>query len=182
MTTQGILPNRNFATKLVIVSDKIYQSAVENADAAIELFHGYTYSAHPIATAASLATLQTYDQNDLFGRAQSLSSVWEEGLHSLKGLPNVIDLRNLGLVGAIELSSREGAPGARATEAMRKAWDAGLMIRVTGDIIALSPPLIITQEEIQTLFSTLADILRTLRNCSHPYRMEALKACDTTRL
>jgi len=146
----------------VLVSDKIYQSAMENADAPIELFHGYTYSAHPIATAAALATLRTYDDNDLFGRARELASVWEEGLHSLRGLPNVIDLRNLGLVGAIELASRSNAAGARAFEAMKKAWDDGLMIRVTGDIIALSPPLIITEDEIQTLFSKLADMLRNL--------------------
>jgi len=155
--TNGVIP-----MGAVIVSNKIHQSAMENADAAIELFHGYTYSAHPIATAAALATLKTYEQNDMFARADKISGLWENTLHDLKGLPNVIDIRNLGLVGAIELAPREGAPGARAFDAMKQAWDKGLMIRVTGDIIALSPPLIISEDEISTLFNGLKDILKNL--------------------
>lgn len=153
--TNGVIP-----MGAVIVDSNIYNSAMENADAPIELFHGYTYSAHPIAVAAALASLETYREDDLFARADSLASLWEDAVHDLKGLPHVKDLRNLGLVGAIELESRPGAPGARATEAMKKAWRQGLMIRVTGDIIALSPPLIITETEIETLFSKLADIFR----------------------
>lgn len=155
--TNGVIP-----MGAVIVDEKIYNSAMENADAPIELFHGYTYSAHPIATAAALASLRSYEENGLFERAANLSQLWEDGLHSLKDQPHVIDLRNLGLVGAIELSSRDGAPGARAFEAMREAWAQGLMIRVTGDIIALSPPLIISEEEIETLFTKLVGILRDL--------------------
>jgi beta-alanine--pyruvate transaminase len=155
--TNGVIP-----MGAVIVDKKIYNSAMENADAPIELFHGYTYSAHPIAVAAALASLETYRQNDMFARADALAPKWEEALHSLKGLPHVKDLRNLGLVGAIELESRPGAVGARAMDAMKQAWAEGLMIRVTGDIIALSPPLIISEDELQTLFGKISDILRML--------------------
>lgn len=155
--TNGVIP-----MGAVIVRDEIYQSAMDNADAPIELFHGYTYSANPIACAAALATLATYRENDLFERAGKLSQTWEDQLHALADLPNVIDIRNLGLVGAIELKSRDGAPGARAYEAMKRAWDAGLMIRVTGDIIALSPPLIISQEEISELFRIMRSVLADL--------------------
>jgi beta-alanine--pyruvate transaminase len=155
--TNGVIP-----MGAVIVSDEIYNAAMENADGPIELFHGYTYSANPMACAAALATLDSYEQNDLFQRAALLAGPWEEALHALKDLPNVIDIRNLGMVGAIELAPREGAPGARAYEAMKKAWDAGLMIRITGDIIALSPPLIITEPEINTLCETLGNVLSDL--------------------
>ena len=127
-----------------------------------KLFHGYTYSAHPLAVAAATAALETYERNDMFARVDALAPKWEDAIHALCGLPHVADLRNLGLVGAIELESRPGASGKRAWEAMRAAWDAGLMIRVTGDIIALSPPFIISESEIDTLFTTLADILRRL--------------------
>ena len=155
--TNGVVP-----MGAVIVDRKIYASAMENADAPIELFHGYTYSAHPLAVAAATAALETYERNDMFARVNALASKWEDAIHALRGLPYVADLRNLGLVGAIELESRPGAPGKRAWEAMKAAWDAGLMIRVTGDIIALSPPFIISEREIDTLFTKLADILRRL--------------------
>lgn len=155
--TNGVIP-----MGAVIVDNKIYNSAMENADAPIELFHGYTYSAHPIAVAAALASLDTYREEDLFARADGVAKRWEDALHGLKGLPHVKDLRNLGLVGAIELDSRPDAVGARATEAMKEAWRQGLMIRVTGDTIAMSPPLIITEAEIDTLFSKLADILKAI--------------------
>lgn len=153
--TNGVIP-----MGAVFVHNRIYESAMENADAPIELFHGYTYSANPIACAAALAAMESYETNGLFARAAQLAPHWEKRLHSLAGLPNIVDLRNLGLVGAIELAPREGAPGARAMEVMKKAWNAGIMIRVTGDIIALSPPLIISEQEIDTLFDTLTDILR----------------------
>ena len=155
--TNGVIP-----MGAVIVSDRIYASAMENADTPIELFHGYTYSAHPMAVAAALATLETYRENDMFARVTQLAPVWEDAVHGLKGLPHVVDLRNLGLVAGIELAPRPDAPGARGTEAMRMAWDEGLMIRVTGDIIALSPPFIITEDEIGTLFGKLAEILKRI--------------------
>ncbi len=155
--TNGIIP-----AGAVIVANKIYESAMENADAPIELFHGYTYSGHPIAAAAGLATLETYKQENLFERVADLAPYWEEAVHSLNGTKHVIDLRNLGLVGAIELASRDGAPGARGMDVMVKAWEKGIMVRVTGDILALSPPFIIEKAEIDRIFETLAEILPTV--------------------
>lgn len=162
ITTAKGLTNAVVPAGAVIISNKIYDSAMENADAAIELFHGYTYSGHPLAVAAGLATLDTYAEEGLFERAASLSSYWEDAIHSLKGTRHVIDLRNLGLVGAIELEPRPGAPTARATEAMIKAWNKGAMIRVTGDIIALSPPLIIEKAQIDQLIDTIREALEAI--------------------
>lgn len=163
ITTAKGLTNGTIPMGAVIVDEKIYASAMENADTPIEIFHGYTYSAHPIAVAAALASLDTYAEEGLFARADMLAPYWENALHSLKGLPHVRDLRNLGLVGAIELDSYPGAPGKRATEAMKAAWDRGLMIRITGDIIALSPPLIVSEAEIDRIMSDLTEILRELQ-------------------
>ncbi len=153
--TNGVIP-----MGAVVVDQRIYDSVLEHADAPIELFHGYTYSGHPVAAAAGLATLDTYREEGLFERAAALSPYWENAVHSLKGARHVIDLRNLGLAGAVELEPRPGAPGARATEAMIKAWERGVMIRVTADIIALSPPLIIEKAEIDTVFGVIGDVLR----------------------
>jgi adenosylmethionine-8-amino-7-oxononanoate aminotransferase len=105
---------------------------------AIELFHGYTYSAHPVACAAGLATQRIYRRDGLLTRASELADYWADGLHSLKGLPHVIDLRNLGLIGAIELQPIAGKPGARGFDMFLRAFEQGLLVRVTGDIIALS--------------------------------------------
>ena len=143
------------------VRGEIYEAVVNDASApGIEFFHGYTYSGHPLAAAAGLATLDVYDSEGLFQRATDLAPYWEEGVHSLKGLPHVIDIRNLGMVAAVELAPRPDAPGARATEVFHQAFDEGLLIRVTGDVIALSPPLIISREQIDELIGRLADILR----------------------
>jgi beta-alanine--pyruvate transaminase len=128
----------------------------------IELFHGYTYSGNPIASAAGLATLETYKQDGLFERAAGLASYWQEGVHSLKGLPHVIDIRNMGLIGAIELEPIAGEPTKRAFQAFLNAYEKGVMIRTTGDIIAMSPPLIIEKAHIDQLFGTLSDVLKTL--------------------
>ncbi len=162
ITTAKGLTNAVVPAGAVIVANKIYDSAMENADAAIELFHGYTYSGHPLAAAAGIATLDTYAEEGLFERAASLSSYWEDAIHSLKGTRHVIDLRNLGLVGAIELEPRPDAPTARANEAMIKAWEKGAMIRVTGDIIALSPPLIIKKEQIDELIDIIRSVLESI--------------------
>ncbi|WP_316859807.1 aspartate aminotransferase family protein [uncultured Cohaesibacter sp.] len=162
ITTAKGLTNATVPAGAVIVSNEIYQSAMEHADTPIELFHGYTYSGHPLATAAGLATLDTYAEDGLFEHAAAISSYWEDAVHSLKGARNVIDLRNLGLVAGIELAPRDGAPGARAGEAMMKAWEKGAMIRVTGDIIALSPPLIVEKSHIDQLFGILAEVLETI--------------------
>ena len=143
------------------VRGEIYDAVVNGAAGpGIEFFHGYTYSGHPLAAAAGLATLDVYEGEGLYDRARELGPYWEEAVHSLKGAPHVIDIRNMGLVAAVELAPRPDAPGARATEVFHRAFDEGLLIRVTGDVIALSPPLIISREQIDELVGRLADILR----------------------
>jgi beta-alanine--pyruvate transaminase len=133
---------------------------MQGPEGAIELFHGYTYSAHPVACAAGRATQDIYRREGLLTRAKELDGYWADGLHSLRGLPHVIDLRNLGLIGAIELEPLAGQPGARGYQAFVRAFDQGLLIRVTGDTIALSPPLIIGKNHIDQVFGTLADVLK----------------------
>ncbi len=128
----------------------------------IELFHGYTYSAHPLACAAALAALEVYADDDLFARARALEPQWEQAMHSLMGLPHVIDIRNFGLVAGIELAPLPGQPGARGQAIFRAMFDSGLLIRVTGDIIALSPPLIISADQIDEIAGRLAESLRAL--------------------
>ncbi|MCB6184169.1 aspartate aminotransferase family protein [Leeia sp. TBRC 13508] len=147
----------------VIVKQEIHDAYMAaSAENAIELPHGYTYSAHPVAAAAAVATLDLYQEEKLFERAAALESHWEAGVHSLKGLPHVKDLRNIGLVAGIELESAPGKVGKRAFEVYLKAWDKGVLIRTTGDIIALSPPLIINKEQIDQIFNVLADVLKTI--------------------
>lgn len=146
----------------VFVTSDIYNAFMTGPEHAIELFHGYTYSAHPVACAASLATLDIYAREGLLNRGGEIAQYFEDALHSLKGLPHVIDIRNIGLVGAIELEPIAGEPTKRAFQAFLDAYDKGLMIRTTGDIIALSPPLIISKAEIDTIVSTLADVLKKL--------------------
>ncbi|MEK0081906.1 aspartate aminotransferase family protein [Benzoatithermus flavus] len=144
------------------VYDAIVNGEGAGPEKAIELFHGYTYSAHPLACAAALATLETYKEEGLFERAAELAPYWEERLHALRGKPNVIDIRNIGLMGAVELSARPGKPGERGYDAMLKACDKGLMIRITGDTIAMSPPLIVTREEIDQIMDRLGETLDEL--------------------
>ena len=146
----------------VAVRRGIYETVVEKAPAGIELFHGYTYSGHPLATAAGVATLDVYRSDGLFERAKALAPKWEAAVHALRGLPHVIDLRNIGLVAAIELEPRAGAPGARAFELFVDCFQRGALVRVTGDVVALSPPLIIAEQEIDQLFAMIADGLRRL--------------------
>jgi beta-alanine--pyruvate transaminase len=146
---------------VVIARSELYRTVTEAAPAdAIEFFHGYTYSAHPLACAAALATLDIYKEEGLFERALSLETHWQERLHALRGLPNVIDLRNFGLIGAIEVAPRPGAPGKRGYDIFTGCYEAGLLTRATGDTIALSPPLIIEVEQIDRLFDILGEVLR----------------------
>jgi beta-alanine--pyruvate transaminase len=146
----------------VIAKDAIYRAMAEaSAENAIEFFHGYTYSAHPLACAAALASLELYAEEDLFERVSSIETHWQERLHALKGLPNIVDLRNFGLIGAIELAARPGAPGSRAYDAFVACYEQGLLVRVTGDIIALSPPLIIETDQIDRIFDILSKVLST---------------------
>jgi beta-alanine--pyruvate transaminase len=148
----------------VAASRAVYDGIVDGAGDApgIELFHGYTYSAHPLACAAGLATLDVYADEGLFAHARGLEMHWEAALHGLHGLPHVIDVRNFGLVAGIELASIPGRPGARGQALFRAMFDTGLLIRVTGDIIALSPPLIITSAQIDEIAERLAAGLQKL--------------------
>ncbi|WP_251865455.1 aspartate aminotransferase family protein [Achromobacter sp. Marseille-Q4962] len=144
----------------VAVRREVHDAIVNGPQGGIEFFHGYTYSAHPLAAAAVLATLDIYRREDLFARARKLSAAFEEAAHSLKGAPHVIDVRNIGLVAGIELSPREGAPGARAAEAFQKCFDTGLMVRYTGDILAVSPPLIVDENQIGQIFEGIGKVLK----------------------
>jgi beta-alanine--pyruvate transaminase len=126
----------------------------------IEFFHGYTYSGHPLAAAAGLATMDVYQKEGLFERALEMEQRWGDAIHSLKGLPNVIDLRNLGLIGAIELEPIAGQPTKRAMDVFARCFDDGLLIRTTGDTIALSPPLIIEDRHIERIVDTLTRALK----------------------
>jgi beta-alanine--pyruvate transaminase len=146
---------------VVLAKSSLYQTVIEaSAETAIEFFHGYTYSAHPLACAAALGTLDTYEEEGLFDRVRSLEAHWEDRLHALRPLPNVIDLRNFGLIGAIELAPRANAPGTRAYDVFTGCYEAGLLTRATGDTIALSPPLIIENDQIDQLFDILEQVLK----------------------
>ncbi|WP_459615727.1 omega-aminotransferase AptA [Bordetella sp. 2513F-2] len=146
----------------VAVRREVHDAIVNGAQGGIEFFHGYTYSAHPLAAAAILATLGIYRRDQLFARARELSPAFEAAAHSLQGAPHVIDVRNLGLVAGIELAPREGAPGARAGEVFQKCFDQGLMVRYTGDILAVSPPLIIEPAQIEEIFHRIGEVLRSV--------------------
>ncbi|MFC4931718.1 omega-aminotransferase AptA [Massilia sp. GCM10023247] len=154
--TNGVIPMGAVFTKRFI------HDAFMEAPAGIELFHGYTYSGHPVACAAALATLQVFKEQQILEHAKSIQSYWEDAVHSLKGLPNVIDLRTIGLVAGIELEPIAGRPGARAYQALKKAFADGILIRTTGDIIALSPPLVLEKQHIDELFGKLANVLKNL--------------------
>lgn len=144
----------------VAVKREVYDTIVEGVSAGIEFSHGYTYSAHPLAAAAILATLNIYRRDDLFARADSLSGAFERAAHGLADARHVIDVRNLGLVAGIELAPREGAVGARAAEVFQKCFERGLLVRYTGDTIAISPPLIVSEEQIDHIFKTIGAILK----------------------
>lgn len=143
----------------VAVSNRIYDTFMQTSETPIELFHGYTYTGHPLACAAGLATLEVYKEEGLFDRAHDLAPYWQEAVHFLRDAKHVIDIRNLGLIGGIELEPRAGAATLRALEAFDRAWDKGLLIRVTGDIIALSPPLILEKSHIDQCVETLRTVL-----------------------
>jgi beta-alanine--pyruvate transaminase len=153
--TNGVIP-----MGAVFVTSEIHDAFMNGPEHMIEFFHGYTYSGNPIASAAALATLDTYKEEGLLTRAAELSDYWADALHSLKDCPNVIDIRNTGLIGAIELDPIAGEPTKRAFTAFLKAYESGLLIRTTGDIIALSPPLIIEKHHIDELFGKLRTILQ----------------------
>ena len=155
--TNGVIP-----MGAVLVSSEIHDAFMQGPEHVIEFFHGYTYSGNPIASAAGLATLETYKDEDLLTRGAELAPVWQDALHSLKGEPHVIDIRNIGLVGAIELEPIAGSPTKRAFSAFVKAFEDGYLIRTTGDIIALSPPLIVSKDQIAELIDALRKVLRSI--------------------
>jgi beta-alanine--pyruvate transaminase len=145
----------------VMVRKHIYEGMMAAApENTIELFHGYTYSGHPLAAAAALASLDVFDEERLYERARELAPYFESAVHSLRELPHVIDVRNLGMVAGIELEPMPGKPTARGFQAFLRCFDKGVLIRTTADTIALSPPLIISKQQIDELVGTVADALR----------------------
>ncbi len=160
LTMAKAINNATVPMGAVAASRDIYDTLTSASQTPIELFHGYTMSAHPLACAAGLATLDVFKEQGLFERAAELAPYWEDALHSLRGARHVIDIRNLGLIGGIEMEPRPGKPTARALEAFRACFDAGLLTRVTGDIIALSPPLIAEKAQIDQMIDTVRSVLQ----------------------
>jgi beta-alanine--pyruvate transaminase len=130
------------------------------APAGIELFHGYTYSGHPLAAAAAIATIDLHVSEDLPGRSAAMEPYFQETVHALRGLPNVIDIRGIGLVAGVELQPRDGKPADRAVRVFHRCFDAGVLVRTTGDIVALSPPLVVERTHVDRIVETLADAIR----------------------
>ena len=161
MTTAKGLTNGVIPMGAVFSKQFIYDTFMQ-APTGIELFHGYTYSGHPVACAAALATLEVFEEQKILQHAKSIQSYWEDAVHSLKGLPHVIDLRSIGLIAGIELEGIAGKPGTRAFSAFKQAFADGLLIRTTGDIIALSPPLVLEKKHIDELFGKLTTVLKNL--------------------
>ncbi|MBB5534306.1 aspartate aminotransferase family protein [Rhizobium giardinii] len=154
--TNGVIP-----MGAVFVTSEIHDAFMSGPEHMIEFFHGYTYSGNPIACAAALGTLDTYRDEGLLTRGAELAPYWADALHSLKDCPNVIEIRNIGLIGAIELAPIAGEPTKRAFSAFLKAYESGYLIRTTGDIIALSPPLIITKAQIDELIDGIRKVLQS---------------------
>jgi beta-alanine--pyruvate transaminase len=163
ITCAKALNNAAVPMGAVIVKNEIHDAIVRAApEGQIEFFHGYTYSGHPLACAAAVAAQKLYREEQLFDRAQKMAPRFEEALHSLRGARHVIDIRNLGLVGGIEMEPRAGSPGLRGFEAHVRCFEAGVLIRVTGDIIALSPPLIIEEPQIDRIVETIRGALQAI--------------------
>ena len=160
MTVAKGLTNGCVPMGAVFAKQFIYDAFMTGPEHLIEFFHGYTYSGHPLACAAALGTLDTYAEEGLLTRGKDMAPAFEAAVHSLAGLPNVVDIRNIGLVGGIELAPRAGEPGKRAFDVFLDCWEHGVLARTTGDTIALSPPLIIEPQHIEQIVGTLADAIR----------------------
>jgi beta-alanine--pyruvate transaminase len=160
ITTAKGITNGTVPMGAVMMKEDLYQAFMNGPENAIEMPHGYTYSSHPLACAAGLATLEVYEDEGLLTRVGELAQYWEDAAHALRDCPNVIDIRNLGLIAAIELAPRAGAVGARGMEAHIKAFEKGLYMRVTGDIIAFAPPLIVKRDEIDQIFGIAREVLK----------------------
>jgi beta-alanine--pyruvate transaminase len=160
ITTAKGITNGTVPMGAVLMRESLFQAFMTGPEKAIEMPHGYTYSSHPLACAAGLATMQVYEEEGLFTRAAELAPYWEQQAHALKGLPSVLDIRNIGLIAAIELAPRAGAPGTRALDAHVAAFEQGAYIRVAADTIAMSPPHIITKSEIDQQFEIVRKVLK----------------------
>jgi len=160
-TTAKGMTNGAVPMGAVFVREDMYEAFMKGPEG-IELFHGYTYSGHPLACAAGIATLETYEEEGLLERAGSLEKYWEDALHSLKGTARVIDVRNCGLMGAVELEARPSAPGSRGYAALVKCFEAGVLIRYTADTLAFSPPLIVEKAQIDRIFETVRKVIPAL--------------------
>jgi len=160
MTTAKGITNGTIPCGAVFASRKVHDGLMTGPESQIELFHGYTYSAHPVACAAGLATLDIYKDEGLLTRGAKFTEHWRDALHALKGLPNVIDIRNVGLMGAVELAPRKDAPGARGYEVMVDSFNRGLYMRTAGDVLAMSPPLIVERQHIDEMMSILSDSIK----------------------
>ncbi len=163
MTVAKGLTNGAIPMGAVVAKRGIHDALMTGPEHLIELFHGYTYSGHPVACAAGLATLDIYERDGLFERAASLAPAWEKAVHTLRNSPHVIDIRNLGLVAGIELEPRPNEPGKRAYEVFVDCFENGVLVRQAGDIIALSPPLIVEEAQIHQIVDGLAAALRRVR-------------------
>ena len=144
----------------VATTNAVHDAIVNGSPAGIELFHGYTYSGHPLASAAAIATLELHRAEDLPGRARAIEPYWQDAAHAMRDVPGVVDVRDIGLIAGIELEPRAGKPAARALDVFRWCFDQGVLVRVTGDIVAVSPPLIIEKGHVDRLFGTLAEAIR----------------------
>jgi len=162
ITTAKGITNGTVPMGAVLMKESLYQAFMTGPENSIEMPHGYTYSAHPVACAAGLGTMEVYEEEGLLTRVGEIAQYWEDAAHAMKDCPNVIDIRNIGLIAAIELAPRPGAPGARGLEAHLKAFEKDSYIRSTGDVLAFAPPLIIQKSEIDQLFQTAREVLRTI--------------------
>ncbi|PTT21232.1 aspartate aminotransferase family protein, partial [Acidovorax sp. HMWF029] len=146
----------------VIVGNSVYDAFMQGSANAIELFHGYTYSAHPLACAAGLATLDVHEELNLAARVQAITPVWEAALHGLRDAPHVVDVRNIGLLGAVDLAPRPGAAGARAQAVHIACFEAGVLVRNSGDTLVLSPPLVISEAQIGEMAHSIRAALQSI--------------------
>jgi beta-alanine--pyruvate transaminase len=162
ITTAKGITNGTVPMGAVLMKETLYQAFMTGPENAIEMPHGYTYSSHPVACAAGLGTMEVYEEEGLLTRVGELAKYWEDAAHAMRDCPHVVDIRNIGLIAAIELAPRPGAPGARGLETHIKAFEKGAYIRSTGDVLAFAPPLIIQKAEIDQLFGTAREILRSL--------------------
>jgi len=162
MTTAKGLTNGSVPMGAVFVSDQVHDAFMQGPEGMIDLFHGYTYSGHPLACAAALATLDTYAEENLFEKAIELGQYWEDALHGLKDLPNVIDIRNFGLAGALQIAARPGEPLRRPYEIALAMWERGFYVRWGGDTLQFAPPFVTQKEDLDRLFNTLNDVIPTV--------------------